>query len=61
MAKEIGILTIHGIGKQREDFDTDLRENLYERLNNEVGSALKFRRIFWQQMYRVTSMKPGNE
>ena len=49
MAKEIGILTIHGIGKQKEEFDQDLRENLYERLDNEVGTALKFRRIFWQQ------------
>jgi len=46
--KRIGVLTIHGMGRQRADFDRVLRERLSARLGDEVRRSVQFQSIFYQ-------------
>ena len=47
MAK-IGILTIHGMGRQKPNFDDELRQNLTNRLDPSTRDDVIFKKIFYQ-------------
>ena len=47
MAK-IGILTIHGMGRQKPNFDDELRQNLTNRLDSSTRDDVIFKKIFYQ-------------
>ena len=47
MAK-IGILTIHGMGRQKPNLDDELRQNLTNRLDSSTRDDVIFKKIFYQ-------------
>ena len=49
MAK-IGILTIHGMGRQGPNFDRDLRERLSRRLDQGTRDDVVFQEVFFQDL-----------
>lgn len=47
MAKTFGVLTIHGMGNQRPDYDSALRRNLFQNLSEEIIADLRIRSIWY--------------
>lgn len=50
MAKRIGILTVHGMGEQKPDFDQGLRQRLSARLPGNVRNDVAFQTVFYQDV-----------
>jgi hypothetical protein len=47
MARKFGVLTIHGMGNQRPDYDSALKRNIYQHLNEEIIADLRFKSIWY--------------
>jgi hypothetical protein len=47
MSTKIGVLTIHGMGNQRPDYDSALKRNIYEHLGEDLVAALRFKSIWY--------------
>ena len=50
MTKEIGVLTIHGIGMQDENFDEALIANFRHQLSAAVFESIQFEQVFYQNL-----------
>jgi len=48
MSGKIGVLIIHGMGRQPEEFSTGLRDELQDRLGN-LASRFKWEDIYWAE------------
>ena len=53
MARRIGILTVHAMGDQTPDFDSDLRKGLLARLDAEARRDIRFKGIYYQDLLQV--------
>jgi hypothetical protein len=47
MSRRFGVLTIHGMGNQRPDFDSALKHHIYKYLPEEIISDLVFKSIWY--------------
>jgi len=50
MAKRIGVLTVHGMGEQKPDFDQGLRQRLTAQLPANVRKDVAFQTVFCQDL-----------
>jgi len=50
---KIGILTIHGMGRQGPDFDHGLRERLLRRLDGSTRNDVVFQEVFYQDIVQA--------
>ena len=57
MRQKIGLLTIHGMGLQTPAFDSVLRQNLSQRLDDPVKNALHFQSVFYQDLIQPTETR----
>lgn len=53
MANKIGILTIHGLGNQKPDYDKVLRDKLLEQFSPELRKRVVFQTIFYQDQMQA--------
>lgn len=58
--KKIGVLTIHGMGTQKKDFDADLRKRLKSRLEDEVVEHIEFQGLFYQGVIKDNQKNTWN-
>jgi hypothetical protein len=47
MASTFGVLTIHGMGNQRPDYDSALKRHIYQHLSEEIIADLRFKSIWY--------------
>jgi len=61
MAKKIGIITIHGMGEQKPNFDDGLKKALRRQFRNGVNADIAFKGIYYQGFIQPYQTRVWND